>query len=373
MTQTRWTLRRGWRAGLASLAVAVAGLASGCTTVPQQPFVAYRDAFDAARVASENVLADYGAVRVESAKLTPPRSAAEAGSLSEQLGLDAWAPPDDTTGDDALDVRLRAWDIAGEYNDALLALASGASEDEVGAAVNGLLDSLQSFPVGEVAEAAGGVVPFAPVVTNVVQMIQDDVAARRFAQAVRKASPLMHDFTELLRADAVLFRKARIALLDQQFADAQIAVVIAADRVREVATAHGWSEGDAAQVRQFLAQANGHAVLVGESPLFAAIELPAGAPPASSAAAAAADLAELQRVGQELERQAQSAREVVARMQAYGILMDQYGELVRELSSRVGELAAAVDGSRGRLPSIDRLERILSNVRVAQEIYTQSR
>jgi hypothetical protein len=368
-------LRRGWRAGLVSLVLAAAALASSCTAVPQREFLAYRDAFDAAREASEGVLADYGAVRVEAARLTPaaPDASAAAASLSQQLGLDTYGPRAETSGDDALDVRLRAWDIAGKYNDALLALATGASEDEVGAAVNGLLDSLQAFPVGEIAETAGDIVPYSGVVTDVIRMIQDDVAARRFAQAVRKASPLMRDFTGLLGADAALFRKARLALLDQQFADAQIAVVIAADRFRELTAAHGWNESEARQVRALAALANERAVLAGDAPAFAPIELPANAPPPAGAATAAADLAELQRLGQEVEQQAQAAHAVVARMQAYCRLMDQYAELVRELSAKVGELAAAVDGSSGRLPSIDRLERILSNVRVAQEIYTQAR
>src|SRR5262249_2043246 len=170
-----------------------AALAPGGTTSRGQELSDYRTAFDAAREASEGVLADYGAVRAESARPAPAPAdgSRPPASLSHQLGLDSHGARTETSGDDALDVRLRAWDIAGKYDDALLALATDAPDAEVGAAVDGLMDGLQSFPVENVSALAGDVVPYSGVVTDVLQMIQQDVAARRFREAVRKASPLM--------------------------------------------------------------------------------------------------------------------------------------------------------------------------------------
>ena len=170
---------RGWLLALC--------LSSGCTTIPPQ-FEAYRQACAAARAQSEVALADHEAARRMKAALRTPAAeeAAADQPLSQRLhlsGLDVALDPL------ALDVqaRLDAWSVVQRYNDALLALSTGASSAELEGAVNGLLDSLKEFPLAAVTDAAVAIAPYGPAVQQLLGLVQREVEARRFRDAVLAA------------------------------------------------------------------------------------------------------------------------------------------------------------------------------------------
>jgi hypothetical protein len=53
--------------------------------------------------------------------------------------------------------------------------------------------------------------------------------------------------------------------------------------------------------------------------------------------------------------------------------MQQYASLIRQLDSKLFELAAAAEKGSGQLPSVDRLQRVISNARIAHTLYTETK
>ncbi len=346
---------------------------AGCTTIPQRELQIYRRAFDEVRAQSEAVLADYAAARQIKSNLVAQvalttNPAATPRPLASRLGLATFDATNVSQPDD-IAVRLQAWDVIANYNEALAAVAAGAKTSEIQGAVNGFLGSLQKFPVAEVANLAGDVVPYAAVVTGLISLVQKEVEARRFRQAVLQAQLPMQEFIGLLRADAVRFRNYRVTLLNERFVEQEIFLFDRADRFRIVAAAHGWNPP--AEVNSLVKQVNGNRVLAAGVESFPALPLATTSPPPPPSADI--ELIELRSLADAIEREAGAARGTVAQLRAYHELMRQYVGLIGEFERTLGVLSAAARDRTRQWPSVDQLQQVIGGVRLAREIYNETR
>jgi hypothetical protein len=362
----------------AGLLLLLSGLfAAGCTVIPQREFQAYRKAFDETRAQSENILADHAAARQSRSNLAAlvtlkANPALRARSLADRMDLNR-ADASVNHGMDDIEVRLQAWAVIASYNEALVAVASGAPSSEIEGAVNGFLAALQKIPVKEVVKAAGEAVPYAGVATVLIEMIQKEVEARRFRQAVLKAEQPMKEFVGLLRQDAALFRKYRVALFNERFDEQESQVFGHADRLRATVAAHGWSAANAKEVNATVALANRNRLLAAGVETFPAIPEASTSPPLPPDAQQGAELADLQTLADGIEREAGEARTTVNELAAYHELMRQYVVLVGEFERSLGEFAAAARTSTGHPPSVAQLQQVLLTIRLAQKIYSETK
>jgi len=73
------------------------------------------------------------------------------------------------------------------------------------------------------------------------------------------------------------------------------------------------------------------------------------------------------------QRTSDAARVTVAELSAYHELMRQSVLLISELERKLAELADAARNSTGHLPSVDQLHQVISNVRLAYQIYNETK
>ncbi|UCD79164.1 MAG: hypothetical protein JSW26_27820 [Desulfobacterales bacterium] len=208
-----------------------------CTSVPTREFTSYRQAFADARAAGEQVLFDYSsAVKAyelekkllaekSSESTTPSAIANDRTANFDPITSDAdVAKPDDVT------LRIRAWDTVQRYNDVLLSLAEGKSTAQISAAVDGLMQSLATFPLEDIAAAVSTVNPYVGVLKEVLTLAEFERSRRKFVAAVKKGAPIIgapiqesaaseeketfQSFLKLLRDDAKNFYNIRKGLND---------------------------------------------------------------------------------------------------------------------------------------------------------------
>jgi hypothetical protein len=213
---------------MVALAVGLGAGLGACASRPTAEFAAYKEAFDAAREAGEAVLLDHASA--ERAFAESRAAPAEAADPEREFDFDAASIAAEGGAPDGVTVRFRAWQVVAEYNDALTALIEGRPQAEVAGEVGGLLESLRSFPVSAVADAAEGLTPFGGLIKSVLGQVQRAYEAEQFREAVLAGSELIPGFVALSIADAQDFYdmrrglrdRARDPLLDSIRSDAQL-------------------------------------------------------------------------------------------------------------------------------------------------------
>jgi hypothetical protein len=362
---------RAFRAAQVGLLLAV--ISAGCTSIPQRELQAYRQAFAETRAQSEQVLADHAAARQVKSNLVAQvrvrANPAPAGRLlSERLEIATFDATCAGVRAD-IEVRLKAWEVIAAYNEALAAVAAGAKASDIEGAVNGFVGALKSFPVAEIADLAAKGVPYIGVATKILELVQREVEARRFRDALLKTEEPMKDFVGLLRKDAVLFRNYRVTLLDERFVEQEIAIFGQADRFRMVASAHGWNPP--AEVNALIGEVNANRALAAGVETFSAIADVAATPPPPPPGEQDLKLVELRTLAQAMEREANDARATVSELAAYHELMRRYVLLIGEFERTLAELTTAAKNNSRRLPSLDQLQQVISSVRLAQQTRNQ--
>ena len=171
----------------------------------------------------------------------------------------------------------------------------------------------------------------------------------------------------------MLFRNFRVTLLSERFAEQEIQIFDRADRFRILSTAHGWSPPD--EVNGLVKRVNANRVLAAGVETFPTIPQATNhpPPPPPPPPAADAELIELRTLVDAIEREAAEARGTVGELTAYHELVRQYVLLIGELERSLDGLAAAARQSSGQLPSVNQLQQVIVSVRLAREIYNQSR
>ena len=207
------------------LLVIFAVFLAGCTTVPTQHFSDYKETFNKARAASEQVLLDYGVAKAEikaleaALKLSGENSTEQVNArrqeefnVIEATSLDASI--------NHIAVRIKAWDVVGRYNEVLTALAEGRSASEAAGLVDGLYQNLASFPFESIGQAASEAVPFIGALKTLLNKAQNEWSRREFIRVVTEGGPWIRSlFIESLKADTENFYNIRFLLNDSAYQD----------------------------------------------------------------------------------------------------------------------------------------------------------
>jgi hypothetical protein len=258
------------------------------------------------------------------------------------------------------------------YNEALAAVAAGQNSQQAQQAVEGFVGALKNFPFDEVAALGSAATPYTAVAAKVVEWVQKEYQARKFKQAVLVAAPEMRKFHAACRADASLMYDARIALLRESYAGASRDLLNLRSRFKGVVDAHSWATPDA--INRQIANVNALAAISSDVVLFPPIPTvaaPAGAggPPAATAS----ELLFAQNFAAQAASKVEPIREILRQAKAYRNLMDQYAELLKQFESSQQQLVDAVEKNSKQLPSIEQLKAVISNVRMAREIYLSAK
>jgi hypothetical protein len=356
--------------------MALAGLwLAGCTSIPQRELRAYRQAFDQVRTQSESLLADYAQARQAKsnllARMTPgsPTSPGDQ-PLEARLNLRPFNARTAGAGVESdVEVRLRAWEVAARYNQALEALATGRS-GELEAAANGLLEALKKFPIKEVSQAVGEAVPYAGAIVPLLELLQREIEARRFRQAVLLADPHMKKFVQALFTDADRFYEHRRVYLQDRYTFGEESFVVeAAMEFQNLLNQQRW--GDSPDVADLVTRVNAARALAGGAAAFPEIKFkPAAgvAPPPTTDST----LLALRAIADRVQVHAQAARRTAAELRAYHELMQSYAQLLQAFEVAFRNLKEAAESGRKRLPSVSELETVIASVRVAYTVYTQT-
>jgi hypothetical protein len=194
---------------------------AGCTQIPTKEFTSYKEAFNNARSAGEQVILDYGAALNEDQRDRESRQPVAATNESKDSVPREFKTSDIATQDKARDVilvRMLAWDVVARYNDVLTGLAEGRSARELTIGVEGLVDSLESFPIEEVTEKIGSIAPFMGVLQSVLSMAAQERSRQVFMELLDEGAPLIQNkFIKLLRDDEEDFYDVRLGLRDRAF------------------------------------------------------------------------------------------------------------------------------------------------------------
>ena len=374
---------------IAWLAALLCAAAGGCRTVPAGDFSAYKEAFAQGRSAGEQVLLDYAAAMEQTARLQKAvddaKDAQEAAARKisvvelraerEEAALLEFPVAEVAAAEqveDAVGVRMRAWEVIAAYNDALTKLAEGRPASEVESAVGGLLQSLQSLPIAAVQSAMKAAAPFVPDVTQIVALVRRQLELKQFAQSVRSASPLIKGFLQLLRADVKDMYEIRFALYKRdglarrnQARDLQTGMV-------PLLTTFGGQATTAVEStdQELVDQTNAALLQFHKWNRANLLAVPARATNAVRTPEAQAQLVDMATQVKALGEQVESSR---LQMLAYREVVVNYVRLLHELERRIDALATATEQAPRTLPPITDVLRFAVNVRRALATYQNAK
>ncbi len=348
-------------------------LLCGCTTVPTAELGEYRAAFGEARTAGERFVIDYGVI---SERVDESIGAATPADPAARFGFDVGAVERGEGAADAVGVRLQAWEIVDRYNRALVALAEGRSEEEVRGALDGLVGSLKQFPIGGVAGLGSAVMPYIGLVQEALQIIDREMAARRFNSAVTLVGPKILGFVGLLKADASDFYEMRKIYRNRVYSGQTDRISDQLRAMAGLAASHGVSypAGSGATPEQ----ERGAAIIAGlDGAIRVLPEFVGGIPPIRAASSADAP-------GEPIIDSIESTRTAVAdgvaralaadaELLAYRDAITEYVRLLVDLEQSIRALSvAAADGERS-VPSLATVGASVRNLKRAWVEFEKTR
>ncbi|MBU2453584.1 MAG: hypothetical protein KJ668_09760 [Proteobacteria bacterium] len=123
---------------------------------------------------------------------------------------------------DDIQIRIQAWGVIERYNDVLSRLAEGKSVNEVAAAADGLVTSLSNFPLEEISDAAGEILPYVGILKAILSKAEQERTRQAFISTIKKMGPEIEKrFISFLREDARRFYNIRKGLNDRAYAGIQ--------------------------------------------------------------------------------------------------------------------------------------------------------
>ncbi len=327
------------------MTIAMLCLLLGCSRIPTREFASYTSAFERVRAVGEEVLLDY-ALQLEAHEELERRAGSanreRDAEASDRFHFDVAELTDPSSAPDDVGVRLRAWQVLGQYNEALAAVAQGRSADEIAASVDGLIHTLRTFPSRTVVDAALQVTPFAGAAKLALEVIEREAAARRFAQAVRAAQPAIERFLVLLEDDAQNFYNIRKGLHD-------LAVDERSDRMNDLARTvariaaefripvEQGADADHGTVHEIINQINETYSAIPDWPQDGL--LPSLAAKASGNEYTKLAHSQLEQLADEIERHAEKTRALDDQLLAYREVMTLYVKSIRQTRQALLELA----------------------------------
>lgn len=170
--------------------LALVVMLASCTQIPQGEFETYRNNFNTARTASEEILLTMK-VRAEHIAQHPdntdgPNVRQE--KLKERI--------------EALDARLKAWELIAQYNDVLVRLASGTDPAAIENDLTSLGNNLSTFGISSLTKLVEDVSPVFGIISQAVTMIDDFIKKEKFKDAVTAAQKPILGILDILREDS---------------------------------------------------------------------------------------------------------------------------------------------------------------------------
>ncbi len=359
-----------------------------CTSVPIREFTSYKQIFANARAAGEQVLFDYSAAVKEyeqARKLQAGNTSGTRTATAIENDRPANIDPITTAADaaklDDVTVRIRAWDAVQRYNDVLLSLAEGQSVAQVSAAVNGLMQSLATFPLEDIAKAAGTISPYIGVLKEVLTLAEFERSRRKFVAAVKKGAPLIgvpiresaepgdkktfQSFLKLLRDDAKNFFNIRQGLNDLAY---DRIVDEAADLRRQyrILILDYKSNTD---LEKLTTEFNELLKSVG----LPAIELTESEKEQATEACTPLVYSQLVQIKEQIGAKVDAARKKTGELTAYKTMVDAYAKLIDQVSASLFALLTAVESNLKTTPPVGDLLPVYIELRQAIHIYRDSR
>jgi len=345
--------------------------ASGCTTVPTKEFATYKETFNQARKAGEDVLLDYGVAAAQYQERLAKGSDAKPKPKVRAEPFDPSSVAKNMASVDHIAVRMKAWDVVARYNDLLTALAEGKAADELAGAVDGLSSSLASFPVAEVAlswtEVSGYLAPLKPLALEAVR----EQSRRQFVAAVGKVSPLITDkFLKLLREESKDFYKVRWGLNDMDYRPAVDEIAFVGNRFADVTEQFQQTQ----DVTTTLAKLNADLLTLPQKVIGdkSKPEIPKVEPKSSPAGAPAPTvevLAQLESLQSDAAARIGHALAKNAELDAYREVLTHYIALLDQLEQNMRALQIAAEQAQPTIPQGGDLERTVILLRQAYMKY----
>jgi len=184
-------LGRGIRTAPLLLLIAAFAATSGCSTIPHEELTRYRHAMAEAQQASRPVINDLGTAWRHAEELLNGEGNGEHDSAGDWREFDPAGPRQSLTIEEQVMTRHTLWLAVVAYSDALAAVAEGRSTAAVRAEVNGFLDAVRTLPVRRLTDLAAGAQPLSAVISESLALVEREIAARRFHEAVEAGGPLV--------------------------------------------------------------------------------------------------------------------------------------------------------------------------------------
>jgi hypothetical protein len=163
---------------------------TSCTQIPQGVFETYRNNFNTARNASEEILLTMK-VRAEHIAQHPDNPDGpnvRKQKLKERI--------------EALDARLKAWELIAQYNDVLVRLASGTDPAAIENDLTSLGNNLNTFGISSLTKLVEDVSPVFSIISQAAAMIDDFIKKEKFKEAVTAAQEPILGILNILREDS---------------------------------------------------------------------------------------------------------------------------------------------------------------------------
>jgi len=191
-------------------------LLAGCSISGQtkQSLVAYTTAMEQVHIATDQFLVDFAAVDKLKRKLESSLTSADVVVDSYPYSFDPATASSVSTGGVGRDIQARrdALIIVANYNNVLVALATGQTESEINA-----LPSSFGSKAGLVLESLGGsAIPglqaVIPLASQLTKLIQDGLNKNEFDRALELGQPLVEAILDQLEADTTQYYEASIVV-----------------------------------------------------------------------------------------------------------------------------------------------------------------
>jgi hypothetical protein len=359
-----------------------------CTSVPTREFTSYKQAFADARTAGEQVLFDYSAAVKEYEQQRKLQAGTSSGTPvpaaianDRPANFNPAAAPAEVPKIEDVTVRIQAWDVVQRYNDVLLSLAEGKSAAQVSAAVDGLMQSLATFPLEDIAMAVNSVTPYLGVLKEVLALAEFERSRRKFVAAVKKGAPLIgvpisenanleeketfQSFLQLLRDDAKNFYNIRKGLNDLAYDR----IVDEAADLRRQYRILVLDYKPTKDLENLTAAVNEQLKSVSLPP----IEFTAAEKEQPTQTSTAIVYSQLVQIRDQIGAKVDAARKKTGELTAYQTMSVAYVKLINHVSESLLALLTAVESNLKTTPPLSELLPVYIELRQAIHIYRDSR
>jgi hypothetical protein len=347
-------------------AIAASAAGPGCTSIPAQEFTTYRTAFAAARASGEQVIHDYSAAKKVYEDLVAASEASEGDSPPARPDKLPAASASESLDEAA--AFLRAWEILGQYNDFLAAIAEGRETSEIDALYSGFKDVTTVLPAKLASSLAGALGPWQPLIDLAVKQAAEEQRRRRFIEKIGEGGKTAAAMFRVLHESADTFYGMQYLANETRYVPAQNRMAKAVGDINKIFRDFNFpDEADLnARISAILDATPGY-----RDDERATVDLPApGGTRTAVPAPGAADLTRgrMERLIERLEADSRVARALTEDLRAKGQMITRYRDLVAETERAVMALYVRAAKNEREAPDTNVLREAIIKARQALEV-----